>query len=48
MDRAAVVAYLAALTDEELAEIIAEARGANLDIKSLIERELARPAEQSA
>ncbi len=48
MDRAAIVEFLAGLSDEEFAAIIAEARGADLDIKQLILRELSRPAEKVA
>ena len=47
VDRAAVVEYLAELSDEEFATICAEARGGvDLDVKELILRELARHGEQ--
>jgi len=43
MDRAAVVEYLAQLSDTEFADIVVEARGVgDLDAKALIEREFAR------
>lgn len=46
MDKHALTTYLAALDDTEFAELVAEARGAGhrQDIKSLIERELQKPA----
>ena len=40
MDRKAAVEFLATCSDAEFAEIIAEVRGDDLDIKAIILREL--------
>lgn len=44
MDRRELTRVLASLNDAEFTEVVNEARGIPLDVKSLIERELATDA----